>query len=52
MNLLAQQMPRIGSPILGYVIPAVIFVISFLVAFLLYRKFTREMEDSSKGPPR
>ncbi|MBD3385602.1 hypothetical protein GF407_11840 [candidate division KSB1 bacterium] len=36
---------RIGHPILGYIIPAAIFIISFAVAFLLYRKFTRELEN-------
>ncbi len=49
INLLAQQLPRIGHPILGYVIPAAIFIVSFLVAFLLYRKFTREMEESDQS---
>jgi hypothetical protein len=42
---LAQQIERIGHPILGYVIPAVIFAVSFLVAYGLYRHFTQQMED-------
>jgi hypothetical protein len=42
--LLAQQIERIGHPILGYIIPAVIFAVSFLVAFALYRHFTRQMD--------
>jgi hypothetical protein len=42
--VLLQQMTRIGHPILGYIIPALIFGISFAVAWALYRHFTREIE--------
>lgn len=42
--LLAQQTTRIGHPILGYIIPAVIFAVSFLVAYALYKHFTRQMD--------
>jgi hypothetical protein len=42
--LLAQQMTRIGHPILGYIIPAVIFAVSFIVAYALYKHFTRQMD--------
>jgi hypothetical protein len=35
----------IGSPILGYIIPAVIFIVSFWVAWACYRHFTRKMRD-------
>jgi hypothetical protein len=41
---------RIGHPILGYIIPAAIFIISFAVAFYLYRKFTRELENRNNTP--
>jgi len=41
---LAQQTTRIGHPILGYIIPATIFAVSFIVAFALYRHFTRQMD--------
>ena len=43
--LLAQQTTRIGHPILGVIIPAFIFAISFIVAYALYRHFTRQIED-------
>jgi hypothetical protein len=39
---------RIGHPILGYVIPAVIFIVSFLVAYLLYRHFTAQVGENEK----
>ncbi|MFQ6092700.1 MAG: hypothetical protein ACE5OR_08475 [bacterium] len=35
------QAQRIGHPALGIVIPAVIFIVSFLAAYLLYRRFSR-----------
>ncbi len=42
---LAQHGTRIGSPILGYIIPAIIFGISFFVAFILYKHFSRQMKE-------
>ncbi len=48
IGLLAQQLPRIGHPILGVIIPALIFTISFVVAFILYRHFTKKMEESKE----
>jgi len=42
--LLAQQTTRIGHPILGYIIPAVIFAVSFIVAYALYKHFTQQMD--------
>jgi hypothetical protein len=39
---------RIGHPILGYVIPAVIFIVSFLVAYLLYRHFTGQVSEAEE----
>jgi len=38
---LAQASERIGAPVLGIVIPAVIFLVSFLVAFFLFIHFSR-----------
>jgi len=32
----------IGHPILGYVIPAIIFAISFWIAWACYRHFSRK----------
>ena len=44
-ELLAQQTTRIGHPILGFIIPAAVFVVSFVVAFALYKHFTKQMEE-------
>ena len=44
--LLAQTATRIGSPILGYIIPATVFGLSFFVAYYLFRHFTRQAEES------
>lgn len=35
------QTTRIGAPILGVIIPAVIFTISFFVTYLLIRHFMK-----------
>ena len=43
--LISQQLPRIGSPILGYIIPTVVFVVSFYIAYRLYKHFTKQMEN-------
>jgi len=48
---LAQTTTRIGSPVLGYIIPALIFAISFLVAFVLYKHFTRQVSDEQDENP-
>ncbi len=42
------QATRIGHPILGYIIPAVIFAVSFFVAYALYKHFTKKMEEDSQ----
>ncbi len=34
----------IGAPWMGVVIPAVIFIVSFLVAFFLYRHFAKKIK--------
>lgn len=44
IHFLAMQTKRIGHPALGIVIPAVIFLISFLVAYLLYRHFSKTLD--------
>jgi lipopolysaccharide export LptBFGC system permease protein LptF len=33
---------RIGSPLLGIFLPAIIFVFSFWVVWVLFKRFTRE----------
>lgn len=38
---LAQTTGRIGSPLLGVVIPAIVFVFAFWITWLLYRHFSR-----------
>ncbi len=40
--IISQAVQRIGSPILGIIIPAVIFIISSVVTWLLYRHFTKQ----------
>ena len=40
--IISQIDQRIGSPILGIIIPAVIFIISIVVTWLLYRHFTKQ----------
>jgi hypothetical protein len=42
MSVLAQALPRIGSPILGWIIPAVVFLISFVLTWMLYRHFSQK----------
>jgi len=39
--LLAQQAERIGSPVLGIVIPAVILLVSCVVTWALYKHFAK-----------
>jgi hypothetical protein len=40
--LIAQESQRIGHPILGIIIPAFILGVSFVIAFGLYRHFTKK----------
>ena len=44
---LASQTQRIGSMIFGIIIPAVIFVISFLAAWLIYRHFSKSVKKDT-----
>jgi hypothetical protein len=43
LAMLIQSPKAIGDPILGYIIPTVIFLISFAVAFGCYHYFTKKM---------
>ena len=43
--LALQNATRIGHPILGYIIPAVVFAVSFIIAYALYRHFSKQMDD-------
>ena len=36
---------RIGHPILGYILPAAIFIISFWVAWACFKYFTRKLDS-------
>ena len=42
MNVLMILAERIGPPMLGVVFPAVIFVFSFWVVWVLFKRFTKE----------
>ena len=42
MNACLMLAERIGSPLLGIILPALILIVSFWVAWALYRKFTKE----------
>jgi len=41
IRFLAWQAERIGHPAFGIIIPAVIFIGSFLIAYFLYRRFSK-----------
>lgn len=41
INFILLQTARIGAPILGIIIPAIIFGISFFVTYLLIRHFMK-----------
>jgi len=43
--IILQQLPRIGHPIWGYVIPAAVFLFSFYIAYRLYRHFSKQSEN-------
>ncbi len=40
---------RIGSPLLGVIIPAAVFGLSFWVAYSLFRRFTRRTDGGNEG---
>jgi len=41
--MMLQNPKAIGHPILGYIIPAAIFIISFWVAFSLFKHFSKRL---------
>ncbi len=45
MGTIFLQMQRIGSPVLGIILPALIFGLSVVLTYLMIRHFTRQ-EDS------
>ena len=47
IHCLTMQAQRIGHPAFGIIIPAVIFIISFLVAYLIYRHFSRSLDKDA-----
>ncbi len=42
MNFILLATTKIGSPILGIIIPAIIFSFSFIVTYLLIRHFMKK----------
>ena len=40
--ILIPEVERIGSPILGIIIPGVVLVISFVLTWMLYRRFSKK----------
>lgn len=45
MSLLSVALERLGSPILGVIIPALIFLVAFSLTYWLYRRFSRGMDE-------
>lgn len=43
MILLLLQTVRIGSPFLGIIIPSLIFIIAFVVTWILYKHFSKNL---------
>ena len=43
MILLLMQAVRIGSPSLGIIIPSLIFIIAFVVTWILYKHFSKNL---------
>ena len=41
MTGLIAQAARIGTPVLGIVIPGIVFIVSFILTWLLYRHFSK-----------
>ncbi len=40
MSLLSVALERLGSPILGVILPALIFLVAFSLTYWLYRRFS------------
>ncbi len=51
MIALLAETKRLGSPIWGVIIPAVIFLISFVLTYWLYRRFARTLDKHKDQPP-
>ncbi len=45
MSLLSVALERLGSPIWGVIIPALIFLVAFSLTYWLYRRFSRGMDE-------
>ncbi len=43
MVVLLAQSSRIGAPILGVIIPLLVLAVSFVVTWLLYRHFSKQL---------
>lgn len=48
MLFILLQSVRIGHPLLGYIVPAAVFGLSFYVAILLFFHFTRQEKEAKK----
>ena len=45
MSLLSVALERLGSPILGVILPTLIFLVAFSLTYWLYRRFSRGMDE-------
>ncbi len=45
MSLLSVALERLGSPIWGVILPALIFLVAFSLTYWLYRRFSRGMDE-------
>ena len=43
--ILLQTAQRLGHPALGWLIPGVVFLVSFVLTWMLYRHFSRKPWD-------
>ena len=48
LQLTAQQIHRVGLPVWGIVLPALVFILSFAVTYFLYRHFAKELHKKQK----
>ena len=47
MLLLADQSTRMGHPVLGIIIPALVLMLSVVLTWLLYKKFSKKLTTPS-----
>jgi hypothetical protein len=52
LNLLLQETSQAVDYTVGIIVPGVVFVVSFLVAWLLYRHFSKEAAETSVSDER